>query len=60
MPRKKIVSDVVIKKTGKKNIIDSMIKDVNDNEDDIILQLPISQNKINLLTKFDSIRIIRL
>jgi len=49
MPRKKIVSDVVIKKTGKKNIIDSMIKDVNDNEDDIILQLPISQNKINTI-----------
>lgn len=45
MPRKKAVADVVVKKTTKKNIIDTMIKDNED--DDIILQLPISQNKIN-------------
>ena len=48
MPRKKTVTDVVIKKTTKKNIIDSMIKESETNEeDDIILQLQLSQNKIN-------------
>lgn len=46
MPRKKTVNDVLVKKPTKRNIIDSMIKDT-DNDDDIILQLPISQNKIN-------------
>ena len=45
MPRKKVVNDINIKKTNKKNIIDSMIKD-ND-ENDILINLPISQNKIN-------------
>jgi len=45
MPRKKVVNDVTIKKSNKKNIIDSMIKDNDD--DDILINLPISQNKIN-------------
>jgi len=49
MPRKKIVNDVAIKKTNKKNIIDSMIKD----EDDILIQLPISQNKINSIINIE-------
>jgi len=47
MPRKKTVSDVSVKKNNKKNIIDSMIKDNED--DDIVIQLPISQNKINTI-----------
>jgi hypothetical protein len=51
MPRKKAVADVVVKKTTKKNIIDTMIKDNED--DDIILQLPISQNKINNIITSD-------
>ncbi len=45
MPRKKVVNDIIVKKTNKKNIIDSMIKDNDD--DDILINLPISQNKIN-------------
>jgi len=54
MPRKKIINDVVIKKSNKKNIIDSMIKETtNDDNDDIILQLPISQSKINLIINND-------
>jgi len=51
MPRKKVVSDVAIKKTTKKNIIDSMIKE-NDNND-IIIEIPISQNKINVIINND-------
>lgn len=51
MPRKKINSDVGIKKTNKKNIIDSMIKDNDD--DDILIQLPISQNKINSIINIE-------
>jgi len=51
MPRKKAVADVIVKKTTKKNIIDTMIKDNED--DDIILQLPISQNKINTIISND-------
>ena len=48
MPRKKTVSDVVVKKTTKKNIIDSMIKETSTNEeDDIILQLQLPQTRIN-------------
>ena len=47
MPRKKVVSDVVVKKSNKKNIIDSMIRDNDTN--DIIIQIPISQNKINAI-----------
>lgn len=47
MPRKKVVSDQVVKKTTKKNIIDSMIRE-NDNND-IIIQIPISQTKINAI-----------
>jgi len=47
MPRKKVVNDVTVKKPTKKNIIDSMIKE-NDT-DEIIVQLPISQNKINMI-----------
>jgi len=53
MPRKKIVNDVVIKKTNKKNIIDSMIKDVENDSDDIFIQLPISQSKINYIINND-------
>lgn len=49
MPRKKVATDVVIKKPIKNNIIDSMIKDNENDNDDIILQLPISQIKINLI-----------
>lgn len=52
MPRKKAVVETIAKKTTKKNIIDSMIKDT-DNEDDIILQLAIPQNKINLIITND-------
>ena len=47
MPRKKVVSDVVVKKSNKKNIIDSMIRENDTN--DIIIQIPISQNKINAI-----------
>ena len=49
MPRKKVVNDVVIKKPVKNNIIDSMIKESDNENDDIIVQLPISQIKINLI-----------
>ena len=52
MPRKKAVVDVAPKKTAKKNIIDSMIKD-GDTEDDIILQLAIPQSKINAIITND-------
>jgi hypothetical protein len=45
MPRKKIIQDTSTKKIAKKNIIDSMIK--SSDNDDIIIQLPISQSKIN-------------
>jgi hypothetical protein len=48
MPRKKIIQDTsTIKKTTKKNIIDSMIKTNDNDSDDIIIQLPIPQSKIN-------------
>jgi len=50
MPRKKNVQDTTsVKKTNKKNIIDTMIKttDTVDENDDIIIQLPIPQSKIN-------------
>lgn len=47
MPRKKATTDVIVKKTNKKNIIDSMIKDNENLDEDIILQLTIPQNKIN-------------
>lgn len=48
MPRKKTIQDTTTtKKTTKKNIIDSMIKSTDDNSDDIIIQLPISQARIN-------------
>jgi len=47
MPRKKAIADVIIKKNNKKNIIDSMIKEGNSNDEDIILQLAIPQSKIN-------------
>ena len=48
MPRKKIIQDTsTIKKTTKKNIIDSMIRTTE--SDDIIIQLPISQSKINTI-----------
>ena len=49
MPRKKVVNDTIVKKSCKKNIIDSMIKNTENESDDIILQLPISQVKINLI-----------
>jgi hypothetical protein len=50
MPRKKNVQDTTsVKKTNKKNIIDTMIKtsDTIDENDDIIIQLPIPPSKIN-------------
>jgi hypothetical protein len=47
MPRKKTVQDnTTVKKNNKKNIIDTMIKTSDDN-DDIIIQLPLNQSKIN-------------
>lgn len=49
MPRKKVINDVIIKKPVKNNIIDSMIKDVDNDNDDIIIQLPISQVKVNYI-----------
>jgi len=52
MPRKKVIADVLVKKVNKKNIIDTMIKET-DNEDDIILQLAIPQNKINSIINND-------
>jgi hypothetical protein len=49
MPRKKTVQDTsTIKKTTKKNIIDSMIRTTTES-DDIIIQLPLSQSKINTI-----------
>jgi len=53
MPRKKVVNDVIQKKTNKKNIIDTMIKDNDNEDDDIILQLGISQSKINNIINID-------
>jgi hypothetical protein len=48
MPRKKTIQDTsTVKKTTKKNIIDSMIKTNDTDSDDIIVQLPISQTRIN-------------
>jgi hypothetical protein len=48
MPRKKTIQDTsTAKKTTKKNIIDSMIKTTDTDSDDIIVQLPISQSRIN-------------
>jgi hypothetical protein len=48
MPRKKTIQDTsTTKKTTKKNIIDSMIKTTDTDSDDIIVQLPISQTRIN-------------
>jgi hypothetical protein len=48
MPRKKTIQDTsTIKKTTKKNIIDSMIKPTDTDNDDVIIQLPISQIRIN-------------
>ena len=50
MPRKKTIQDTTtIKKPTKKNIIDSMIKTTETDSDDIIIQLPISQSKINTI-----------
>ena len=51
MPRKKVINDVVVNKPVKNNIIDSMIKDTDNENDDVYLQLPISQVKINLIIK---------
>ena len=45
MPRKKVAVEQVVKKTTKKNIIDSMIRENDSN--DILIQIPISQAKIN-------------
>ena len=48
MPRKKTIQDTsTTKKITKKNIIDSMIKTTDADSDDIIVQLPISQTRIN-------------
>jgi hypothetical protein len=50
MPRKKTIQDTsTIKKPTKKNIIDSMIKSNDNDSDDIIIQLPIPQSKINTI-----------
>ena len=50
MPRKKTIQDTtIVKKTTKKNIIDSMIKPSDNENDDIIIQLPIPQSKINTI-----------
>jgi hypothetical protein len=50
MPRKKTIQDAtIVKKTTKKNIIDSMIKPTDNENDDIIIQLPITQSKINTI-----------
>ena len=50
MPRKKTIQDIsTIKKPTKKNIIDSMIKSNDNDSDDIIIQLPIPQSKINTI-----------
>jgi hypothetical protein len=51
MPRKKVVTEQTIKKTTKKNIIDSMIKENDSN--DVIIQIPISQIKINSIINND-------
>ncbi len=53
MPRKKINTDTNVKKTNKINIIDTMIRETNENNEDIILQLPISQNKINSIINIE-------
>ena len=50
MPRKKTIQDTsIVKKNTKKNIIDSMIKTTDNESDDIIIQLPISQSTINTI-----------
>ena len=55
MPRKKTIQDAtVVKKTTKKNIIDSMIKTTDNENTDIIIQLPISQSKINTIINNDN------
>jgi hypothetical protein len=55
MPRKKTVQDTsVVKKNAKKNIIDSMIKTTDNESDDIIIQLPISQSTINTIINNDN------
>jgi len=51
MPRKKVITEQTIKKTTKKNIIDSMIKE-NDSSG-VVIQIPISQTKINLIINND-------
>ena len=55
MPRKKTVQDTsVVKKNAKKNIIDSMIKTTENESNDIIIQLPISQSTINTIINNDN------
>ena len=55
MPRKKTVQDTsVVKKNAKKNIIDSMIKTTDNESNDIIIQLPISQSTINTIINNDN------
>ena len=56
MPRKKTVQDnIAVKKNNKKNIIDTMIKSGDDNND-IIIQLPINQSKINNIINNNDIK----
>ena len=52
MPRKKRVQTITDEKKQKKNIMNTMIND--NNEDHIILQLPINKNNINNIKKFDN------
>lgn len=51
MPRKKIIQPINEEKKQKKNIINTMIND--NNEDHIILQLPINKNNINSITNIE-------
>lgn len=57
MPRKKTVQDnTTVKKTNKKNIIDTMIKTTCDDNNDIIIQLPLNQSKINNIINNNDIK----
>lgn len=51
MPRKKRVQTITEEKKQKKNIMNTMIND--NNEDHMILQLPINKNNINNITNID-------
>ncbi len=58
MPRKKktdIISDKDIIKKNKKNIMNTMIKEKENDEEHIILQLPLNQDTINNIINNDNI-----